>query len=116
MNGILQLNGPKRGLFCHFLAHQIGRVDQVESLTLHHLNGNCGVAIKTGRTCAVCEGQPDVGDIAEGHNPVTIDFDRQVVNVDRRVKGGGDLDRKVGIFRINCAGGDQLIVIDHHAN
>ena len=101
INGILQLYGPKRSLFSHFRAHQIGRVDQVESLALYDLNGNCGVAIKTGRTCAVCEGQTDVGDIAEGHNPVTIDLDWQVVNVDRRIKGGGDLNRKVGIFRIN---------------
>ena len=115
-NGILQLNGPKRGLFCHFLAHQIGRVDQVESFAFNNLNGDGGFTIKAGRTGAVCKGQTNIGDIAEGHNPVTIGFDRQIENVDRRIKGGGDLDRKVGIFRVNRACWDQLVVVDHDTN
>ena len=91
-NGILQLNGPKCGLFRHFLAHQIGRINQVEPFALHNLNGDGGFTIKSGRTRAVCEGQADIGDIAEGYNTVAIDFDWQSVNVHRRIKGGGDLD------------------------
>ena len=116
MNGILQLDGPKRSLFCHFFADKICRVNQVEAFALYDLNGDGGFAIKAGRAGAIGEGQPNVGDIAEGHNPVTIYLDGQSVNVDRRVKGRGDLNRKVGTFCVNRAGGDQLVVVDHHPN
>ena len=66
--------GQSAVCFTTLLAHQIGRVNQVEPFTLHNLNGDGGFAIKSGRSCAVCEGQADIGDIAEGHNTVAIDF------------------------------------------
>ena len=116
MDGILQLDGPKRSLFCHFVANQIGRVNQVEAFALDDLNGDGRFSIEAGRAGAIGEGQANICDIAEGHNPVTIDLDRQSVNVDRRIKGRGYLNRKVGVFCVNRAGGDQLVVVDHHAN
>jgi hypothetical protein len=54
------------------LAHQIGGVDDVEALPLDHLQRDRGLAVEARGAGAVLEGQADIGQLAQRHDPVAI--------------------------------------------
>ena len=80
------------------------------------MQSNGRFAVETGRARAILECQSDVRQIAQGHNAVAIDLDRQVVDIALIIKRRWDLDGERAGCGFNFARGDQLVVVDHNAD
>ena len=98
------------------LPHGGGGVQQVEALAFDHLQRHGGFAVEAGNAGAILECQADFGQIAQCHNPLTIDFDRQGINVARFIKGRRDFNRKRALGAVYLACGDQHVIVAHHVD
>ena len=110
----LQFIGPAFAGLGHRFTHQIGRVDDVETLALDHLQRDGCFAVEPRGAGAILEGQVDRGQLTQQDLSITVGLDRQPVDIARLVKRRRDLDRETATLGGDFARRDQLVVVTHH--
>ena len=103
--------GLRDGLF-----HLRNGVDQVEALTFHYLQGECGLAVEAGGAGAVFEGVIDLRQLTQGYDPVAIDLDWQAINVLCGFERRRNLDREGTLRGFNLTGCNQLVVVPNNVD
>ncbi len=116
LNRVLQVFGPFGLRVAHQFLHRRDGIDEVEALALDHLKGDRALPVEPRGARPVLERQPDFGEVAQRHHPVTVHLDRQAIDVLHVVERGRDLDRRRAGVRGDLARRDQLVVVGHDLN